>query len=93
MQLALGAHEETICVDTEEDGPQPKHLVHGYAEPWQHSAHANCAAQAKRALGASLLPAGMPVGSLRISAPGWEGWVLDGLEVTACALALLSAMC
>ena len=81
VQLALGAHEETICVGTSAEGQQPRHLAHGYAAPWQHSAHAHCNATAKRARGGALLPPGLAVGSLRISAPGWEGWVLDGLQV------------
>ena len=62
------------------EAEQPKQLAQGYAAPWHYSAHAACTQQAKRRLGASLLPAAVPLGSLRVSAPGWEGWVLDGLQ-------------
>ena len=32
--------------------------------------------------GADLVPDGVEVGAVRISVTGWEGWVLEGLQVS-----------
>ena len=34
-------------------------------------------------MGAELVSHGMDVGAVRVSAGGWEGWVLEGLQVSA----------
>ena len=82
LQLALGAHQETICMELDSKGPQPDHMAQGYAHPRDHSGHGHaCRAHATRMLGSAMIPPGVMVGSLRVSAPGWEGWVIDGFRV------------
>lgn len=40
----------------------------------------DCQLMAKRTPGGSVLGGDEAVGALRVSANGWEGWVLEGLE-------------
>ena len=40
-----------------------------------------CTERAKRIQGARLVPPDLNVGAVRISASGWEGWILEGLQV------------
>ena len=51
-----------------------------------------------------MLPSGVSVGSLRISAPGWEGWIVEGFRVSGlpkelscaayhCLLTMCSMIC
>ena len=40
-----------------------------------------CLQRAERTQGARLVPPGVNVGAIRISASGWEGWILEGLQV------------
>ena len=66
------------------EGLRPPHLGQGYAHPSDHSGHGPaCQAHGSRLKGSTLLPPEVAVGSLRISAPGWEGWILDGFRVWA----------
>ena len=44
---------------------------------------ANCVRTAQRRRGASLVPEDVEVGALRVSVTGWDGWVLEGLRVSA----------
>lgn len=41
-----------------------------------------CEHKARRTKGASLIVKSANVGAVRVSASGWEGWVLDGLQVS-----------
>ena len=81
MQLALGAEDEAICVPY---APEEPSVQHGYSHPSMHNAsvlgHA-CRQAASRRRGAGLVPPHVEVGAVSISAPGWEGWVLQGLQV------------
>ena len=40
-----------------------------------------CQERAERTRGASLVPPHISVGAIRISGSGWEGWILEGLQV------------
>ena len=40
-----------------------------------------CWRKEQRRAGAGLVPQGADVGAVRVSAGGWEGWVLEGLQV------------
>ena len=59
----------------------------GYSSPQAHNLSAGlgaagggaCVRVAARRRGEALVPPGTPVGALRVSAAGWEGWVLEGL--------------
>jgi hypothetical protein len=42
-----------------------------------------CAHVERRLRGADLVPEGVEVGAVRVSVAGWEGWVLEGLQVRA----------
>lgn len=61
-------------------------VLRGYSSPQAHNLSAGsgaaggaCARVATRRRGEALVPPGTPVGALRVSAAGWEGWVLEGL--------------
>ena len=41
-----------------------------------------CQHKAHRIRGARMIPKSDNVGAVRVSASGWEGWVLDGLQVS-----------
>lgn len=80
-QVALGAEDGDMCVP---DVPGEPAVLHGYGHPQQHNASAlgeACRQGARRVRGAGLVPAATEVGAVRIGAPGWEGWVLQGLQV------------
>jgi hypothetical protein len=65
--------------------------LRGYGHPAAHNLSAGavrggpqagggaCVRAAARRRGEALVPAGTPVGAVRVSAAGWEGWVLAGL--------------
>ena len=42
-----------------------------------------CWRKEQRRAGAGLVPQGADVGAVRVSAGGWEGWVLEGLQASA----------
>ncbi len=42
----------------------------------------NCVRTVQRRQGSSLVPANVEVGAVRVSVTGWDGWVLEGLQVT-----------
>lgn len=63
--------------------PTNVELARGYSDPAahamdEHSGGGGCARSALRLPGAEALPAGQMVGAMRISANGWEGFVLEG---------------
>ncbi len=66
-------------IDTASPLPPNVEIARGYSDPAAHAVagHA-CARSALRIPGAEAIPAGEKVGALRISANGWEGFVLDG---------------
>ena len=69
-------------MELDSEGPQPDYMAQGYAHPRDHSGHGHaCRTHASRMLGSAMLPAGVNMGSLRVSAPGWEGWIIDGFRV------------
>lgn len=45
------------------------------------AAGGSCATIAQRRIGADLVPEDVEVGAVRVSVTGWEGWVLEGLQV------------
>lgn len=57
-------------------------IAQGYSHPDVHATTVNCARSALRILGSEALPPGERVDALRISANGWEGFVLDGFLPT-----------
>ena len=42
-----------------------------------------CTRTERRLRGADLVPEGTEVGAVRVSVSGWEGWVVEGLQVRA----------
>lgn len=40
-----------------------------------------CQQRAQRVKGARLVPRNADVGAIRVSGSGWEGWILEGLQV------------
>ncbi len=61
--------------------PAAHNLSAGAGRGGQAGGHAGgaCVRAAARRRGEALVPAGTPVGAVRVSAAGWEGWVLAGL--------------
>ena len=76
---AAGARARALGVEAE--------ALRGYSSPQAHNLSVGlgaagggaCARVASRRRGEALVPPGTPVGALRVSAAGWEGWVLEGL--------------
>lgn len=55
-------------------------LARGYSNPAAHAVDASaCARRIPRLPGSEAVPTGVRVGAIRLSANGWEGFVLDGL--------------
>lgn len=57
-------------------------IAQGYSHPDVHATTLNCARSAIRIVGSEALPPGEQVDALRISANGWEGFVLEGFLPT-----------
>ena len=79
--MALGNQTEPLCLDF---GNPDYSLAAGYASPWAHAeapGGQRCRKQVARQPGRGLLPDTVDVGGLHINAPGWEGWILQGLQV------------
>jgi len=53
----------------------------GYGHPDVHAPRQGCQRRALRQPAGALIAADVEVGAVRISATGWEGWVLQGLQV------------
>ena len=80
-QVALGNQSEPLCLDF---GSADYSLAAGYAHPQAHveaPGGQQCRKQVARQQGQHFLPSSVDVGGLHISAPGWEGWILQGLQV------------
>ncbi|KAG7667283.1 hypothetical protein Ndes2526B_g04214 [Nannochloris sp. 'desiccata'] len=71
--------KNTVIGSTRAPLPPNVEIARGYSDPAAHavSEHA-CVRSALRVPGAEAIPAGERIGALRISANGWEGFVLDG---------------
>ena len=54
----------------------------GYGSPEIHSKLANCQLPSVRKPANSLVLPEVQVGAIRISATGWEGWIIEGLKVS-----------
>ena len=84
-QVALGREEEPVCLDM---GTADGALAAGYAHPDAHrlGSGANpCQQLGTRRVGHRYVPSHLEVGGVHVNAPGWEGWVLQGLQVcTSC---------
>ena len=83
-QVALGAEDEAVCIPAAADADLL--ALHGYSHPDRHNVSMSgqvCrpGPASRRVRGAGLVPANTEVGAVRIGAPGWEGWVLQGLQV------------
>ena len=92
-QVALGSEEEPVCLDM---GTADGALAAGYAHPDAHRLEGRtaraCTQQGLRAVGQRFVPAHLRVGSLHINAPGWEGWVVQGLQVGLLPRTALAAL-
>ena len=82
LELKSGAAAAGAGIASPVTFPTSVELSRGYADPAAHAIdqHASgvCARSALRLPGADALPAGAVVGAMRISASGWEGFVLEG---------------
>lgn len=58
-------------------------MLRGYTSMALHglAPHQGCQRVVKRKVVSNLIPANVEVGAVRISANGWEGWVVEGLQV------------
>jgi hypothetical protein len=81
--VGMGHQEGKTCVCARAAGPQ---RVVGLRVICALQAHnvslAGCTRKALRRGGAALVPDGVEIGAIRVSASGWEGWVLEGLRVS-----------
>ena len=83
-QVALGHEEADMCMDVEAHGLGRGVEVdgqRGYGHPDLHSPRRGCQRRALRRPGGALIAPDVEVGAVRISATGWEGWILQGIEV------------
>lgn len=83
-EAPLGAREETVCLrrggDAAVTDAADAGLRRGYGDPVAHAAEPwACEQLAQRATLSKRL-AGVRAGALRLSANGWEGWVVQGSE-------------
>jgi hypothetical protein len=94
VQVALGADDAPICADP---GPQGRvEVARGYGHPDTHVVAPEkgiCQRFARRKPGTGFVPPDVEVGAIRISATGWEGWVIEGLKVCYFLQSPLSILC
>lgn len=87
MQVALGHQEADICLDANDSviGFKDGEITarRGYAHPGLHDRLEGCTNLTTRKTAQSVIPPEVKVGAVRISATGWEGWILEGLKVTS----------
>ena len=87
VQVALGHVEAEICLDADsaalgfKDGEI--NTQRGYGHPDLHARMEGCQNSSVRKTARSLIPADVKVGAVRISATGWEGWIIEGLKVNS----------
>lgn len=87
VQVALGHEEAEICLDADpaalgfKDGEI--NTQRGYGHPDLHARLDGCQNSSVRKSAQSLIPSDVRVGAVRISATGWEGWIIKGLKVLA----------
>jgi len=75
----VGRQKSIVTGSTTTPLPPNVEIARGYSDPAAHAVSERaCARSALRVPGAEAIPAGERVGALRISANGWEGFVLDG---------------
>lgn len=85
LQVALGHEEAEICLDADsaalgfKDGEI--NTQRGYGHPDLHARLDGCQNSSVRKPAHALIPADVKVGAVRISATGWEGWIIEGLKV------------
>jgi hypothetical protein len=75
----VGVQKNTVTGSTIAPLPPNVEIARGYSDPAAHAVNERaCARSALRVPGAEAIPEGERVGALRISANGWEGFVLEG---------------
>lgn len=83
-QAALGNAEEEICLDplvSRSPSQLSVDIERGYGNPRLHALTAKCVRSTLRRQAADLVANDQAIGAVRISASGWEGWIIDGLQV------------
>ena len=74
-----------MCMDVEAPGMGSRGVEvdgqRGYGHPDLHAPRRGCQRRALRRPGGALIVTDVEVGAVRISATGWEGWILQGIEV------------
>ena len=91
-QAPLGAVEEEICTEalaSRKPSQLSIDIERGYGQPKLHTVTGSCTRLVRRLPAALAVPASLDVGRVRISASGWEAWILEGLQ--ACLRQLLDA--
>ncbi|KAK9792043.1 hypothetical protein WJX73_001872 [Symbiochloris irregularis] len=86
-KVALGHHSVDICLSSfpHPIATDPSHrkvdpLKRGYGCPQSHAPSNACVSPVKRQRGDDVMLGVGDVGAVRISAPGWEGWIIEGLK-------------
>jgi hypothetical protein len=83
--VALGHEEADMCMDPPPGASRIRALEvdgqRGYGHPDIHFPKQDCQRRALRRPAGALIAADVEVGAVRISATGWEGHVLEGLQV------------
>lgn len=67
--------------------------MRGYGHPDVHSNLQGCQTLAHRHQAHKFVSPDVDVGAIRISATGWEGWVLEGLKVSHSAVSQCTSEC
>ena len=82
--MPLGQKKERICGDrvfsSDSEPSLSLDLVRGYGMSQLHLVSDSCHEKIFRYSGDSVLPKGLKIEVLRISATGWEGFILKGLK-------------
>ncbi|KAK9809455.1 hypothetical protein WJX73_009406 [Symbiochloris irregularis] len=84
-EVALGDKEQAVCIYNNAADPANLTLdqaqaLHGYGDPNLHVTSDACLETQQRRMGDAVLDPGAAIGAVHISAPGWEGKVIDGLK-------------
>lgn len=81
----MGHKDCEICLDVNMTGMGYKdseiNTRRGYGHPTVHGKLEECQQRGVRKHPRALIPPDVKVGAVRISATGWEGWILEGMKV------------
>ena len=80
VQAALGQVGGEFCLERV-DVNSSIHAMRGYGKASFHSLSKMCSKTAFRRTEQSMALSNFDVGAVRVSASGWEAWVLEGLQV------------